>query len=118
MVNNAVNWNPGNLAANLEQFSPHAERALAAIMAFESPHVESYAKTTAPWRDQTGNARGSLTARPFIRGHTYGIRLSHGASYGIWLEVRFAGRYAVIAPTIQHMGPQVMQSATALFGRL
>lgn len=118
LANNFINWNPGDLAANLADFSPRTERALAAVMAFEAPHVEGHAKNTAPWTDQTGNARGSLTARPFKRGNTYGIRLSHGASYGIWLEVRFSGRYAVIAPTIQAMGPQVMTTASQLFGRL
>jgi hypothetical protein len=115
---NIINWNPGDLAANLGEFDGRVEKALAAIMEFEAPNVESHAKQTAPWRDQTGNARGSLTARSFIRGRTYGIRLSHGVPYGIWLEVRFAGRYAVILPTIQAKGPQVMETATLLFSRL
>lgn len=112
-----VNWQ-GDLVKNLETFSPRVEKAIVALMAFEAPRVESYAKSNAPWTDQTGNARGSLTGRPFSRGHTHGIRLSHGAPYGIWLEVRFSGRYAIIAPTIQAMGPQVMTTASQLFGRL
>ena len=114
----AVDWTDGDLVGNLREFSPKVELALAAIMQYEAPNVEGHARSTALWTDRTGNARGSLTARAFARGHTHGIRLSHGVPYGIWLEVRFAGRYAVIDPTIQHMGPKVMETCTLLFGRL
>ena len=113
-----IDWNPGDLVANLDEFSPRVERALTAIMAFEAPQVEGYARTNATWTDRTGNARGGLTARAFRRGNNFGITLAHGAAYGIWLEVRFSGRYAIIAPTIAAKGPEVMHTAADLFRRL
>lgn len=115
---NSVNWNPGDLGANLAEFSPRVERALMAIMAFEAPRAEAAMKSGATWQDQTGNARASLSARPFRRGKVFGIQLSHGVPYGIWLEVRFSGRYAIIAPTIRSQGPQVMATAAGVFRRL
>lgn len=109
----------GPLRANLKAFPEKMHRGLTAIMAFEAPRAEAEMKQNASWNDQTGNARGGLTARPFARkGRSYGIDLSHGVPYGIWLEVRFSGRYAIIGPTIQSFGPQVMSTAATLFGRL
>ena len=36
------------------------------------------------------------------------IFLGHGANvhYGIWLEVRWGGRFAIIVPTIEHFRQQ------------
>jgi hypothetical protein len=63
---------------------------------------EEYAKTQAPWQDQTANARQSLHA--FVEqlsGDTVRLYLAHGVEYGIWLEVKWQGRYAIIWPTIE-----------------
>jgi hypothetical protein len=63
---------------------------------------EAYAKENAPWQDQTANARQSLHS--FIEelsGDTVRLYLSHGVEYGVWLEVRWQGKYAIIWPTIE-----------------
>jgi hypothetical protein len=79
-------------------------------MRFYAPQVESAAKTNAPWQDRTGNARSGLIARAESSGDSYAIILAHQVPYGIWLEVRWAGRYAIIMPTIQAYGPKVMST--------
>lgn len=114
----SVKWTGGELEVNLTELSPKIKRALTAVVAFEAPRAEAFMKANASWRDQTGNARSGLTARPYSRGNAFGINLSHAVPYGIWLEVRFAGRYAIINPTIQRMGPEVMLTASQVFGRL
>lgn len=39
----------------------------------------------------------------------FSIYLGHGKDiyYGIWLEVRWGGRYAIIVPTAEHFAPQI-----------
>jgi hypothetical protein len=40
----------------------------------------------------------------------YYIDLFHTVEYGIWLEIRWDGRFAIIQPTLEHFGPEVMGS--------
>jgi hypothetical protein len=82
-----------------------------------APEVENYMKNEAPWHDITGNARNGLSARAFREVDLIGIELSHSVAYGIYLETRFSGRYAIIEPTIDHMGPIVMRQFDRLLER-
>lgn len=76
--------------------------------------LEPYMKENAPWDDQSGNARQTLHA--FVEelsNDTVRLYLAHGVEYGLHLETRFAGRYAIIWPTIQrHLEPirQMLQN--------
>lgn len=83
-----------------------------------APDVENYMKMNAPWQDQTGNARNGLFARPYREGDEVGIDLGHSVDYGIWLEVRWSGRYAIINPTIDAMGPIVMRRYERMLDRM
>lgn len=69
--------------------------------------MEEWAKQNAPWTDRTGNARKGLYG---FAGGTHGgeegkgayyAGVSHGddIDYGIWLEVRWNGRYSIIDKT-------------------
>jgi hypothetical protein len=70
----------------------------------------AWAKENAPWEDRTTDARNGL------QGHVvwtdkehFTIFLGHGPDiyYGIWLEVRWGGKFAIILPTIQHFAPMI-----------
>lgn len=72
--------------------------------------MESYMKANAAWTDDTGNAREGLQAVvAWQDDKNFSIMLGHGAEiyYGIWLEVRWGGRFAIVLPTAQHFGPQL-----------
>jgi hypothetical protein len=64
--------------------------------------MEQYAQQNAPWEDQTGDARAGLTAKAEHHGFRQEVYLFHTVDYGIWLEVRWNGKYAIINPTIEH----------------
>lgn len=102
-----------------DQISPKLERAsrsgvdnfLRAVVQQHAPRVETAAKRGAKWRDRTGNARNGLRGIPESqKGGPYKIILAHGVPYGIWLEVRFSGKYAIINPTISTEGHDVMRT--------
>lgn len=66
-----------------------------------------FEKQTAPWADQTGNARRSLgwvARHPAWGGR---VILTHGVPYGRHLELDFGGRFAVIGPTVATLAPQL-----------
>lgn len=92
----------------------------AALIAAQSmaPEVENYMKLNAPWKDQTSNARNGLAARAYEEASNVGIVLFHQVSYGVFLETRWGGRYSIINPTIEVMGPKVMMRFDRIVDRI
>ena len=99
--------------------APNKIRRAAALTAHSmAPPVENYMKLNAPWTDQTSNARNGLAARAYEDGSDIGIVLFHQVSYGIFLETRWSGRYSIINPTIEVMGPRVMARFERIMDRI
>jgi hypothetical protein len=104
----------GDLEGNLAEL-PMKMRAAVVVAATKiAPDAESWMKSNAPWTDQTGNARNGLRARAEHSARSSKVVLSHSVPYGIWLEVRWSGRYAVIGPAIERFAPQFMALAARL----
>ncbi|MGH2352483.1 MAG: hypothetical protein ACRDI2_23250 [Chloroflexota bacterium] len=67
----------------------------------------------APWTDQSGDARDSLdaTVETNRRGRgatltlTLGYHGSPGVDYGVFLEKKQAGRFAIVDPTAERIRP-------------
>lgn len=70
--------------------------------------LQEYAQENAPWEDITGDARDGLTAEA-EKGAQIVIALFHTVDYGPYLEVRWSGQYAIIMPTIEALGPSIME---------
>ena len=79
-----------------------------------SPIIEDYMKVNAPWVDRTSNARQTLNVRARELKDTTVIDLAHGMTYGIYLELANAGRYAIINPTLDKYAPLVWKSVLDL----
>ncbi len=106
----------GNLQANLVAL-PHKQRAaMIAAANYTAPLAESFMKSTASWTDRTGNARNGLKARVVVGGggNKVAIVLYHSVPYGIWLEVRWGGKYAVILPALAATGPLFIEAIRRL----
>lgn len=73
--------------------------------------VEAYAKYNAPWTDRTGLARDGLTASVYLEGGEVVLELAHTADYGLWLEIKNDGEYAIIMPTLEALGPDIIAKA-------
>lgn len=105
------------MANRLANGSARLIKTVYATMEFYAPQVENYAKVNAPWTDRTGNARNGLAARAFQETGNAGIVLFHQVPYGIWLEVKNSGAYAIIMPTIDYYGPVVMRRLERVMDR-
>ncbi len=107
-----------SLQGNLRNGPKRVQDAAWSTAQVMSPRVEAYMKLNAPWKDQTGNARNGLAARAYQDKKDIGIVLFHQVPYGIWLETRWDGAYAIINPTIDEMGPEVMRMYERLLDRM
>lgn len=114
---NGITWDDP-ITPRLNAMPTKLRAALYGVMLFHEPQVESHMKSTAPWNDQTSNARNGLGAKAFANANNVGIVCFHSVPYGIWLEVKHSGRYKVIIPTIISQGREVMQTVNGLLGRM
>lgn len=104
------------MQSGIRSWSEKVEQAVEQVLLYFAPVMETYAKNNAPWTDRTGNARQSLHADvEVIARQAVILYLSHGVSYGVYLEVAFAGRYAIIWPTLEQHLPQIAQMLHAIF---
>jgi hypothetical protein len=93
-----------SLTPGLKALLPKIDAAVSLVFDMAEPEAETYARGNASWTDRTGNARAGLGAKHSgvpMRYHE--LVIYHSMNYGIWLEVRFSGRYAIIGPTMAHM---------------
>jgi hypothetical protein len=105
---------PSVLAKGIGEYPKRMLDAVFALAQYFAARIEAFAKQNAPWSDQTGNARQGLTARAFREATAVTIVLFHTMAYGIWLEVKNSGRYAVILKTLE----ESYQPYMAAIGRL
>lgn len=66
-----------------------------------------YAQSNAPWADRTGDARAELDVDVRREGDVIVWEMFHGVDYGLYLETRWNGRYAIIMPTLEMFAPQI-----------
>jgi hypothetical protein len=104
----------GDLAANLVAFEPKLHAGVIAAANYVAPQAEAYMRENAPWTDRTGNARQGLGARVVVNPEVVSIVLYHSVFYGIFLEARWGGKYAIIEPTIAVMAPKYAEAVRRL----
>jgi hypothetical protein len=75
------------------------------VMRNFAKEMKSSAQANAPWDDRTGDARNGIDVSVEEHPVRPRIILFHTVDYGKWLEIRWSGRYAIIMPTIEEMGP-------------
>ena len=110
----SMHWEGDLTEQRVQQIGPRIKRAMVAAANRTAPQAESYMRSNAPWTDRTGNARNGLRAQVVVDTNSVAIVLHHSVPYGIWLEVRWSGRYAIIEPTIQQYAPKFVDMVARL----
>ena len=91
-----------------EAYISAIHRGIYAIAQKWAPQIENWMKANAPWTDRTANARQGLwTEVQQAINIMVRINLWHGVEYGIYLELKNAGRFAIINPAIDHFSPRI-----------
>lgn len=108
-------WVDRSLFHKVASLPPVIDRMVGNVMYFEAQNAQNRMRSEAPWTDRTANARQGLFARSGKAEGRYYIVLYHTVPYGIWLEIKNSGRYAIIEPSLQPTGHEVMLSLRSLF---
>lgn len=110
-----LTWDDTGLINSLKTLNARADRSITAATQYHARQGEGWMREHAPWTDRTSNARNGLFGVASREFPSYKITFSHSVPYGLWLEVLYAGRYAIIRPTVQHEGTEVMKTVSRLF---
>lgn len=100
--------------AGLEQYTRDLKAALYQLALSFAPKIEAWMKQMASWTDRTGNLRASLYAAVENLVNEIAIYIDYGLEYGVYLEFKNAGRYAIIAPALDHWSPLVWNAVKEL----
>lgn len=111
-------WVEDTLTGGLKAFPDWYSEAVTVVVERQAGKAETYMRQNAPWKDHTSNARNGLRAFTNHEAKRHSLILSHGMPYGIWLETRFAGRYAIIVPSLTIQGKEIMSTLKNLLERL
>ena len=84
----------------------------------QAAHSTAYMKTNVPWHDRTTAARNGLHAVTAHGRNRFELILSHAVYYGIWLEVKFSGRDAIILPSLRVAVRELQNRIDGMWGRL
>ena len=101
-------------SAGLDQYAQDLKAALYQLALSFAPKIEAWMKQMAPWTDRTGNLRASLFAAVEELVNEIAIYIDYGLQYGVYLEFKNAGHYAIIAPALDYWSPQVWKAVKAL----
>lgn len=96
-------------AQNIRSMNDNLHENIRAAAQSLANDMVAYAQENAPWTDQTGDARAGLQAQVVWEdAEHFTIFLGHGDTihYGVWLEVKDGGKYAIIVPTIMVFAPE------------
>lgn len=103
---------------NLENWSKEkVSRVTRASQHVIAPSLENYARSNRPWQDRTGNARRRLHTKVVTSADDLSIQLHHGVSYGVFLELKQAGKFAILKPTIMQNQAAVLKIIKTAWGK-
>ncbi len=106
--------NPEDVFKDLvDQFGTELRAGIYAILKRYEPEIEAWLKANAPWTDQTGNLRQSLWADVQVLTHNIMIQFDYGLDYGVFLEFKNAGKFAVITPAYDLFAPRIFADIKA-----
>lgn len=111
-------FDPGDMIQKINAAATKSDAAIAMYAENGALMLQNYAREHRPWTDRTGQARQRLIGSVSRVSAGYEIALAHGVSYGVWLELAHEARYAIIQPTIEAKGPDVLSGFNKLLERL
>lgn len=114
-----VKWESSEPAKRLAATELKVATAVTMYMATKASELEAYMKLNRPWTDRTNMAKATLNTKVSQPdANTIRLTLAHGVDYGIWLELAHEKNYAIIGPTLNIKGPEVIQGFQNLMSKI
>lgn len=111
-------FSTNTLERGIAQFEMKMRQGIMEFAEDFAREIEEYARANAPWEDRTGDARAGLTAEAQETNSSTTITLYHTVEYGVWLEIRWSGKYAIVLPTLEKMGPKLFNRMEGMMDRI
>jgi len=107
VIDMSIKWGKDTLRPSLAEFDKKAEKAILMVFQYWAVKASSEMRQNAKWTDRTGNARNGLQAIGAGVDGRFILNFVHTMDYGVWLEIRWSGRYAIIGPTMASVAPRL-----------
>lgn len=107
---------PSVLVKALEDYKRRLIAAVGMLADFFAQKIAAYAKANARWTDRTRMARAGLTAVTMRTATAVTIVLYHSVFYGIFLELKNQGRFAIILESLERQYGPIMAALRQLVG--
>lgn len=108
----------GSLQTNIREVPEKIQAVVTKTTDYYGVRGENTMRKDAPWTDRTTNARNGLHVVVEHSKLRHTLTFAHGMPYGIWLETRWAGRYAIIMPSVLKEGHNMMRSFRKILGSI
>lgn len=114
-----LNYSQSDLSKNIDKLSVKIGAMILMYASTKASELKYKMQVNRPWTDRSGMAKETLNAvvsqpdKNIVR-----ITLSHGVSYGVWLELAHAKNYAIINPTVQSEGPKIVTDLSGLMNEI
>lgn len=99
----------GDMSARLNQFGPRVNRAMVAAANYTAPQIQAFMMSEASWTDRTSNARNGLRCKVVVQPDKVALVLHHSVPYGVFLELRWGGKYGIIPAAMAAGGPLFLE---------
>ena len=113
-----ISWDDGQIRKNIRKLDRDTVEGIGLAFQVQAARSTAYMKTNAPWTDRTSAARNGLHAVATDNGSRFELLLSHAVQYGIWLEVKFSGRDAIILPSLRVAARELQARLDKMWGRI
>ena len=93
-------------------YSAYAQKIRVAIIVLLEAHradIQEWMQQNASWKDRTGAARRGLYVDVSAMADSIVATLGYSVPYGIFLETKNTGRYAILTPAIDYWTPIIIQ---------
>ncbi|MDB8805017.1 hypothetical protein [Romboutsia sp. 1001216sp1] len=102
-------FNASGLMKGLAEREVKTKAAVGLYADTTAKKMEAHAKSNYKWTPRSGQAHQTLNGTWKWHGSVARVELSHGASYGVYLEFCNEKRYAIVKPTIDLISPQAIR---------
>lgn len=108
---------PAELGNQIEDWWQRVEAKLASEMEALGADLKVYAQANHPWTNRTGQAEAQLNYSVIASGTEFEVVLYQGVYYGVYLEMRWGGRWGVIpAALAANYGRAIQAMMNAMSG--
>ena len=105
----SLTLNSSNFLSNLANIEQKVLQGTRLYAETAGAKMEAYAKTNAPWNDITRISRQTISHEVQSSGANQKIIRGGTTGHFVFLELAHEKRYAIIAPTLNKLGPSIVE---------